>query len=266
MMARVAALLLVTLLGSCGRAGDSAAVPAAAGAPEATNADVYAAAVAHPGRTDADRARDANRKPAQVLDFFGIRPGMAVLDMFSGGGYYTEILSHVVGDRGKVTAHNNQAYLQYVGEEATRRYADDRLPNVELLVAENNELTLPAETYDAIMMVLAYHDIYYVDPENGWPEIDGPKMIAELRSALKPGGILAVVDHAARPGSPRETGNTLHRIDPDIVVAELEQAGFVLDGTSDVLRNPEDELTLNMADPSIRGRTDRFVMRFLKPE
>ena len=77
---------------------------------------------------------------------------------------------------------------------------------------------------------------------------------------------LPLVDHAAAAGSPRETGNTLHRIDPDIVVSELTEAGFVLDGTSDLLRNTTDDLSLNMADPSIRGRTDRFVMRFRKPE
>lgn len=265
MITRVGTLLLIALFGACGRAPAPASVPAAASEPAAATVDIYAAAVAHPGRTDADRARDANRKPDQVLAFFGIAPGMVVLDMFSGGGYYTEILSYVVGEGGKVYAHNNSAYVQYVGEEATDRYGGNRLANVELLMAENNELALPAAEFDAIMMVLAYHDIYYIDPDNGWPEIDGARMIAEFHRALKPGGILAIVDHAAVAGSPRETGNTLHRIDPDIVVAELEQAGFVLDGSSDILRNPLDDLGLNMADPSIRGRTDRFVMRFRKP-
>ncbi|MDH4072523.1 MAG: methyltransferase domain-containing protein [Gammaproteobacteria bacterium] len=263
MRARVSTLLLVALLAACSRAPAPAEAPAATGN---SSTDIYAEAIASVGRTDADRARDANRKPAEVLSFLGIEPGMVVLDMFSGGGYYTEILSNVVGSDGKVVAHNNAVYVQFVGEEATNRYRDERLPNVELLMAENNELALPADTFDAIMMVLAYHDIYYIDPDNGWPEIDGQKLIAEFRAGLKPGGILAIVDHAAAAGSPRETGNTLHRIDPDIVVSELTKAGFVLDGTSDVLRNTTDDLSLNMADPSIRGRTDRFVMRFRKPE
>jgi predicted methyltransferase len=223
-------------------------------------------AVASADRTEADRARDPNRKPAEVLAFFGIQPGMTVLDMFSGGGYYTEILSNIVGDEGKVYAHSNTAYAQFVGEEATNRFANNRLGNVEILMAENNALELPPESFDAIMMILAYHDIYYVDPNNGWPKIDGPEMVAEFYEGLKPGGILAVVDHTAAAGSPRDFGNTLHRIDPEIVISELETAGFVLEDKSDVLRNMDDDLSLSMSAPAVRGKTDRFVFRFRKPE
>jgi predicted methyltransferase len=205
------------------------------------------------------------RKPAEVLEFFGVQPGMDVLDMFSGGGYYTEILSRVVGPEGNVTAHNNQAYAQFVGEEATIRYADNRLANVQMLMAENNELELPEASFDAVMMVLTYHDIYYVAPNDGWPKIDGPRLVEELFSGLRPGGILAVVDHYAAAGAPRETGNTLHRIDPEIVIAELEEAGFVFEAKSNVLRNMDDDHNVHMATPDIRGKTDRFVFRFRKP-
>ena len=251
---------------ACSEAPESTSTPTMQADGEPGTANLYAAAVAHSGRTDSDRLRDANRKPADVLAFFGIEPGMTVLDMFSGGGYYTELLSHVVGPTGKVIAHNNQAYVQYVGEEATNRYANSRLANVDILLAENNQLDLPGESIDAIMMILAYHDIYYVDPQNGWPKIDGPRLMGGFFDGLKPGGILAIVDHAAATGSPRETGNTLHRIDPDIVISELGKAGFVLDAESDVLRNVDDDLSMNMSAPEIRGRTDRFVMRFRKPE
>lgn len=226
---------------------------------------IYQAVVAHPDRTEADRARDAGRKPAQVMEFFGIEPGMQVLDLFSGGGYYTELLSRVVGPEGQVVAHTNSAYAQFVGDEAVNRYADDRLPNVSVLVAENNELDIGTEVFDATMMILAYHDIYYVAPNYGWPKIDGPLLLAEVYTGLKPGGVLAIVDHYAEAGAPRETGNTLHRVDPGIVIDEVEAAGFVLDGKSDVLRNTEDDHTKNMADPSVRGKTDRFVLRFRKP-
>jgi predicted methyltransferase len=225
----------------------------------------YVAALDHAERSEADRARDAGRKPADVLEFFGIAPGMTVLDMFSGGGYYTEILSRLVGSEGSVVAHTNSAYANFVGDEATRRYANDRLPNVDILVAENNELSLPPESFDAALMVLAYHDIYYVDPQNGWPKIDGPRLVAELYRGLRPGGVLGVVDHTAAAGSPRETGNTLHRIDPEIVITELESEGFVFEGGSDVLRNADDDHSLNMAAPEVRGKTDRFVFRFRKP-
>jgi len=114
-------------------------------------------------------------------------------------------------------------------------------------------------------LILSFHDIFYVDEDNGWPKIDGPAFLAELYKGLKPGGVLGVVDHFAEPGSPRETGGTLHRIDPAIVVEDIEAAGFVLEETSDVLRNFDDDHSLNMADPAIRGQTDRFVMRFRKP-
>ena len=116
------------------------------------------------------------------------------------------------------------------------------------------------------MLILAYHDIYFVDLNNGWPKIDGPKLLAELKKGLKPGGMLAVVDHYAEAGSPRETGGTLHRIDPQIVISELEAEGFVLEGKSEVLRNMEDDYSKGMFDPEIRGRTDRFVLKFRLPE
>jgi predicted methyltransferase len=260
--------LLLTLLG-CGEAPAPApqqTTDGPGGAPAASMGSIYEDAVASPGRTDADRLRDAGRKPAEILKFFGIAPGMTVLDMFSGGGYYTEMLSHVVGPAGKVVAHTNSAYAEFVGDEAVNRYAENRLANVENLLAENNELRLPAAEFDAVMLILAYHDIYYVDAANGWPKIDGPEFLAELKKGLKPGGVLAVVDHYAAAGSPRETGGSLHRIDPQIVISELEAEGFMLEAKSDVLRNMEDDYSKGMFDPEVRGKTDRFVLKFRKPE
>jgi len=255
-------LLLATLVAACSQPRDAAD----AATPPTADAALYAEAVANPARTDADRARDPRRKPAEVLAFFGIAPQMTVLDMFSGGGYYTELIAHVVGVDGRVVAHSNQAYLGFVGDEFNARYADKRLPNAEVLMAENNELDLGAGQFDAIMMVLGYHDLYYAAPQQGWPKIDGPKLLAELYEGLKPGGVLGVVDHYAESGAPRDTGGTLHRIDPAIVIAELEEAGFALDAKSDVLRNLDDDHTKPVFDPSIRGNTDRFLLRFVKPE
>ena len=232
----------------------------------AVDAAVYAAAVADTSRPEADLARDAGRKPADVLEFFGIAPGMSVLDLFSGGGYYAEILSHIVGPDGHIVAHSNSTSLNFVGDEFKARHADNRLSNVDVLMAENNELELDASQFDAILMVLSYHDTYWVSPDDGWLKIDIPKLHAELFNSLKPGGVLGVIDHYAEAGSARETGGTLHRIDRDIVIAELELAGFVLDAKSDMLRNMEDDHTLGVFDPSVRGKTDRFILRFKKPE
>jgi len=230
-----------------------------------SNASIYEAAVASDARPDSDRDRDAGRKPAAILEFMGIEPGMTVLDVFTGGGYYAEIIAGVVGAQGKVIAHSNQAYLGFVGDMFNERFDSGRLANVEVLMAENNELSLEADSLDAVMLVLSFHDLYHSDPENGWPQIDGPAFLAELKKGLKPGGIVAVIDHYAEAGAPVETGDTIHRIDPAIAVADMEAAGFVLDGQSDMLRNPDDDLGKIVFAPELRGKTDRFVMRFKNP-
>ena len=259
-MTCVVAALLVT---GCEKpseqdAPQTSAVPALTGSP-------YEIAIANPARSDADRERDARSKPVEVLEFFGIEPGMHVLDMFSAGGYYSEILSYVVGPDGRVAAHNNEAYIEYVSDEAMTRYGNDRLANVEMLMAENNELSLEPATFDAVLLILAYHDVYYIDPENKWPEIDAAGLLAELYKGLKAGGVVGVVDHSAAAGTPRTSGNTLHRIDSAAVIEDFEAAGFVVDGQSDILRNSEDDLSLDMSDPIVRGKTDRFIIRFRKP-
>jgi len=265
MATRIMVTAVLSVLLGCGQSPAPESSATSASAAVAGNISIYAAAVNDPARTENDTARDDARKPAQVMEFFGIQPGTKVLDMFAGGGYYTELLARVVGPDGTVVSHTNQAYAQYVGDEATKRYDNDRLPNVEILMAENNELQLPKEEFDAVILILAFHDIYYVAPDNGWPKIDGPRLLSELHRGMKPGAILGVVDHTAAAGSPRETGGTLHRIDPSIVVSEMQAAGFILEAKSDLLRNLQDDYSKNMADPAVRGRTDRFVMRFRKP-
>ncbi|MDH3547291.1 MAG: methyltransferase type 11 [Gammaproteobacteria bacterium] len=260
----IAQFALAVFLAGCSQPGPEDAVGTSA--PAAVDASIYADAVANSARPAADRARDPGRKPAAVLEFFAIRPGMTVLDLFSGGGYYTEILAYVVGNNGRVIAHSNSAYLDFAGDEFEARYAEDRLGNVDILMAENNELRLEAESLDAILFVLSYHDIYYAAPQRGWPKIDGPALLAELGKGLKPGGIVGIVDHYAQAGSPRETGETLHRIDPAIVIAEMQAAGFELDASSDVLRNEGDDHSKQVFDPDVRGQTDRFLLRFKKPD
>jgi predicted methyltransferase len=227
---------------------------------------VYEAALANALRPEADRTHDADRKPGAVLEFIGIEPGMAVLDMFSGGGWYAEVIAHVVGESGKVIAHSNVAYKGFVGDALEERFATGRVPQVEILMAENNHLELEANSFDAIMLVQSFHDLYHVDVEGGWELIDAPAFLAELMKGLRPGGVVAVIDHTAADGAPPETGDSLHRIDPALVIANMEAAGFMLDGQSDILRNLDDDVSQTVFAPNIRGKTDRFVMRFKKPE
>lgn len=215
-------------------------------------------------RFEGDSSRDATRQPAKVLALAGIEPSMSVLDMYSGGGYYTEVLSHVVGPSGSVTSHNNNAYFSFAGEEIKARFADSRLGNVERVLAENNELKLDADRYDRITMMLTFHDFYYVDPDNGWPAIDTPALLAEIHRGLKADGKVVITDHYAESGAARDSGNTLHRIDPQAVIEDMQAAGFELEASADFLRNETDDHTISVFDPAVRGKTDRFVMTFRK--
>lgn len=263
------ALLTITLcLGACGRQAaepepQAGAMPETSPAPEVS---IYAAAVTNPNRPEEDLTSDERRKPESVLEFFAIQPGDTVLEMWAGGGYYTELLTHVVGPEGKVYAHANTPVLNFAGEAHEKRHADGRLPNAEVLMAENNELSLEPGMFDAATIILNYHDLYWSSERFGWEQIDVPVFLAEIYNGIKPGGTLGIVDHQAVSGSPPETGNTLHRIDSAIVIAELTDAGFVLDGESDLLANPDDDHSKGVFDESIRGKTDRFVLRFRKPE
>jgi predicted methyltransferase len=273
---RFASALLILLAAACAErespptVGDSpAANPAAAPAPSEelrAVSDDYRAALTAPGRLPEDGEQDAWRKPAEMLAFFGVERGMSALDLYSGAGYFTELLAAVVGPTGRVVAHNNKAYLDGVGDQLTRRFADpQRLANVEQLAAENNALELEPGRFDFVLLSAVYHDVYYVNDANDWPKIDGPKLLAELYAAMKPGATLGLIDHAAAPGSPAETGGTLHRIDPEIVKRDFAAAGFVLEAESDALRNPADDLDKGVFDPAVRRKTDRFAFRFRRP-
>lgn len=262
----LASLWVLAGLVACGeKAPESAAVeePASASVSGATD---YKAALGHPLRPDEDKARDASRKPAEVLEFVGIEPGMHVLDMFTGGGWYSEVIAHVVGEDGRVFAHSNNAYKNFVGDALEERFADGRVAQVTILMVENNELNLEENSLDAVMLGLSFHDMYHEDVENGWPLLDGVAFLAELRKGLKPGGVVGIIDHRAAAGSPPETGDSLHRIDPALVVANMEAAGFTLEAESDILANPDDDHTKIVFSPDIRGKTDRFVMRFRNAE
>jgi len=221
-------------------------------------------AVNAPERSAEDRARDASDKPVEVLTFFGVRPGMHVADIMSGGGYYAEILSRIVGPTGEVIAQNNQPYLRYAGKEADKRFADGALKNVHRLNSELESMGLGKNTLDIVLFVMSFHDAYWVGED--WPKVDTDKFMKQLVAAVKPGGIVAVVDHVAAPGTPISAIDELHRIDPEFVKAEFKRYGFMFDGESDVLRNPADDHTKLIFDQSVRHKTDRIVFRFKKPQ
>ena len=232
------------------------------GAVSADHHGNIAAAVGHPDRPEEDTARDGSRKPADVLMFSGVKPGMTVLDLNSGGGYYSELLSHVVGPEGKVIAHNGKVYWTFMQKTVPTRFTE-RLANVEPLNVESEVIDLPENSVDLVMSALAYHDYFFNHESRGGPE-DMPAVLASIYRSMKPGGSFVVIDHEAIDGTGTEVGDTLHRINSDIVKNQVLAAGFKLEIESDLLANPADDKTLNVFHPDIRGKTDRFVLKFTK--
>ncbi len=216
------------------------------------------AAVASTKRTDAERARDVDRKPAEMLAFAGIAPGQRVADFIPGGGYFTRVLAEAVGASGKVYALVPPPGAQR--EEPPIKAVVAEYPNAELVQQSFLTLSVP-EPLDVIFTAQNYHDLHLARFNLDWAQVN-----RQIFAALKPGGVYLVIDHSAKPGAEVGVADTLHRIDPAIVRRELEAAGFVLDGESSALRNPADTLELGVFDPAIRGHTDQFVLRFRKPD
>lgn len=218
-----------------------------------------AAALANEARSQESRARDAERRPGDVLALAGIAKGMRVADLASGRGYYAELLASAVGPSGSVVLHNPPYVVERFGDMGVPALlAKPHMANARGLVAPLEALPLEAGTLDAIFLVLFYHDLY-------WQETDRAAMQRAIFDALVPGGVFVVVDHHAAAGSGARDAKTLHRIDVDEVKRDVARGGFELALESDVLHRPGDDRTSNVFDEAIRGRTDRFVLVFRKP-
>ena len=225
--------------------------------------DIYDAAVANPARSDSDRKRDARDRPADMLRLAGIKPGMHVADLLAGSGYYSELLSYVVGSRGHVLMLNNAAFDGW-SPGWPKRVAGNRLPNVEHRTIDLNRMNLGAGTLDAILLIKVYHDLYWIDPKGDWPKIDVPATLDQAARALKPGGVLLVVDHSAKAGTGSAAATPLHRIDEVFARKDFESRGLELIAQSDVLRDPADKRELLSYDGPGFNHTDRFALVFRK--
>jgi predicted methyltransferase len=227
-------------------------------------ADIYDEAVAHPGRSAADRARDPVDHPAEVLRLAGIRPGMNVADVLAAGGYYSEILSYIVGPKGHVLLLNNKAYDAFSNDSWKQRIEKQHLDNVEHRTVDMADMGLGKNTLDAVVLMKVYHDLYWVSPEDGWPKIDAGHVLDQLAAALKPGGTLLLVDHSAKPGTGSSAAQNLHRIDEAYARRDFESRGFELVAQSDILRRPDDARDEITYKGPMVGKTDRFVLVFRK--
>jgi predicted methyltransferase len=230
------------------------------GAAAADVPDHIRRAVESDARSAEHRARDAARKPAQVLTLAGLEEGDTVVELGSFGHYYTTILVEAVGPTGHVHMFD-MPWIEPFGGEGARAF-DAAHDNATFTQVHYNEMELPSNV-DVAMMVLFYHDLMR---EAADQSVDTADMNRRIYDALAPGGTYVVIDHSAEEGSGWRDAMTLHRIDRQAVVDEVTAAGFELAEDSNLLANPDDDRTLNMRDPQIRGETDRFLLVFRKPE
>lgn len=222
-----------------------------------------AAALAHDTRPAEDRARDEARHAGALMAFAGVQPGDTVVDLIMGGGYFTRLFAVAVGPEGRVIAWQPAEFVAYnprYGEQQAAVVAAH--DNVEALGSSISALELPAGSVDLVWTTQNYHDLHL----DAFPAETAQQVNAAVFAALRPGGVYLVSDHFAADGSGLSAAEGLHRIDRQAVIDEVTAAGFVLDGESDLLRQPEDARTANVFDETIRGHTDQFVLRFRKPE
>ncbi|HEY2781624.1 MAG TPA: hypothetical protein VGI90_12645 [Steroidobacteraceae bacterium] len=222
------------------------------------------AAVADTSRPDADKQRDATRKPAETLEFLGVKPGEKVGELLPGGGYFTRLFSKAVGPKGHVYAlvperpANAPADMPDLAAKVKAIAAEPHYSNVTVVVAPLTSLAPPMPV-DLVFTSQNYHDLH------NFP-VDVVGYNKGVLNSLKPGGLYVVLDHSAEAGSGLRDTKTLHRIDAEVVKKEVTEAGFEFVGASDVLANSADPRTATVFDPSIRGKTDQFILKFRKPK
>ena len=244
----------------------TAAMALALGATPASAQSTVAAAVANTSARSADNVKlDESRKPAEVLKFLGLKPGMRVSDPFGGNLYWAEITAPIVGPKGRVSIWQPTQFYRQKGYDNFTAFKAKQ-PNVWMRVSPFETPDFPANAYDFMLINLDYHDVYWESAKNGITRMDPDQWLKSVFAAMKPGAVVGIIDHVGNPGDTRATVEKFHRIDPGVVKADFKRAGFKLEAESDMLRNPADDHSLNVFDPKIRGKTDRFVFKFRKPK
>jgi predicted methyltransferase len=250
----------VLAVGVAGCAGPERTRSSAAATPALSSAQI-AQIVASPDRSEADRRNDVRRKPADMLAFIGVRPGMTALDLSAGGGYTTELLARAVGPTGRVFGQSSTPDGA-PGRSALALAERAKKPSTANITAVVQPFEAPvpaalaANGLDLVTLMFNYHDLSAMG-------VDRARMNAAVFAALKPGGVYVVADHSGRPGTGISEGSTLHRIEEAFVRREVEAAGFRLLASADFLRNPNDPRDKETPDPP--QPKDEFVLKFVKP-
>ena len=221
----------------------------------AASATSFAVLLGSPDRPAADKARDADRKPAELMAFGGIKSGAIVAELAPGGGYYTRLLSLAVGPKGHVYTVSSRPSTA-VGEWAKTHVNTTEQSGLALAKG------LAPVPVDVVWTSLNYHDFKNIKDGDSDMAL---RLTKGAFAALKPGGIFLVNDHESQPGTGASVTSTLHRIESAYVIKEVEASGFKLDAKSDMLRHPEDPRTAHEQDVA-RGKTDQMVLRFKKPK
>lgn len=228
------------------------------------NMSITERALHQPDRFSSDKSSDKRRKPLDILKFADIEPGMSIIDLLGGGGYYTELFNYIVGSEGKVYIQNTTLFLKFSKEELEKRLNNNRLKNVTRLDSDFSNLKLPQDI-DLMFIGLSYHDIY-VDREDKLLTTTHDEFFPQIYSAIRPGGKLVVIDHAGEVGTGKNNTTKLHRIDEKWAIKDIESAGFKLIKTSNILRNPNDDYKLDIWNKKVMHKTDRFVHLYEKPK
>jgi len=217
-----------------------------------SHAQDYSALLAAPDRTDADRQNDKKREAEKLLTFIGPKPGWRVLDMAAGAGYSTELMARAVAPGGKVYGQNDKA-----SEKLAARMKTSGMANATEVILPFDNLSDPElHDLDLVTFLFGYHDTTFM-------AVDRAKMDKALFNALKPGGLLIVADHSARPEDGATVGKTLHRIAEKTLRDEIEGAGFKFVADADFLRHPEDTRTnIVFKNPT---PNDEFLLKFRRP-
>ncbi len=232
-----------------------------------TNLDVknIEQALSHPKRTEKEVLLDTLRKPDQVLEFFQIKKGMKVIDVFAGEGYYTEILSHLVGSAGSVAMHNHSVWEAYSKKGSDERIKDNRLPNVYQVMQDLNNTHLKSNYYDAATIILGMHDMFLVSEKSAsGDKINSAAFLSSLYKGIKPGGIVGVIEHEASVDTAPESSAELHRLNSHFIKQMMKEAGFVFEQQSNILKNSNDDYNKVVWSKGLRRHTDRSVLRFRK--
>ncbi|MGB3723251.1 MAG: I78 family peptidase inhibitor [Pacificimonas sp.] len=247
-------------------AASATAAPAFSAHHETVTAADAAKVVDNPDRLDYDRNLDGSRLPARALAFMRLEAGDRVLDMFAGGGYYTELMARAVGADGFVLAQNPPSFAarDTIQEALEYRRYGDRVKNAAALNTDFMSLPLAPNSIDNVLFHLVYHDLYFESAELGLPRSDAQVVLAKIHKALRPGATVTVIDHVGDGADARADVKATHRIAPAIVARDFEQAGFKLLAQESFFDNPEDDHAKSVFDPALRGKTDRFAMRFGK--